>query len=308
MSTDTETIKMGCEHCGGRHIVYDEDRGETFCRDCGTVQKDSEIDQGADFRAFDPQQIAVKDHFGAPMDPRIHDKGLSTYISDRNVDAYGRPIPSRNRAGVNRLRKWQKRIRVQKATDRNLVRANDELDRIEGAMNMSSDIRTQAALIYRSAVKNKLIRGRSINGILSAALYAACRKCGVARTLDEIAKHSNVTRKEIGRDYRFVARALKLKITPTEPEEYLDRFCSTLKLNFSVKAKAREILREANRAELTSGRAPTGVAAAAIYMASILMKTHRTQSEVAMASGVTEVTIRNRYKEMSEVLGIDLNI
>src|SRR2546428_569761 len=160
---------------------------------------------------------------------------------------------------------------------------------------------------WREASRHR-IRGRSIEGVVAASLYAACRQCNVPRTLDEIANSSRVGRKEIGRTYRFMTRELKLKLMPTKPQDYVSRFCSELKLTGEVQSRAVEILKDAQDKELTSGRGPTGVAAAAIYIASILCNERRTQREVADVAGVTEVTIRNRYKELTEKLGIKVEL
>lgn len=176
------------------------------------------------------------------------------------------------------------------------------------AMGLPRNVRETAAMIYRKAVNKNLIRGRSIEGVVAASLYAACRQCGVPRTLDEVAGSSRVGRKEIGRTYRFMTRELKLKLMPTKPQDYVQRFCSELKLSGEVQSKAAEILKDASEKELTSGRGPTGVAAAAIYISSILCNERRTQREVADVAGVTEVTIRNRYKELTEKLGIEIQL
>jgi transcription initiation factor TFIIB len=161
-------------------------------------------------------------------------------------------------------------------------------------------------MVYRDAVDKNLIRGRSVEGVAATALYAACRQCSVPRTLDEIAEVSRVSRKEIGRTYRFVSRELGLKLLPTSPIDYVPRFCSGLTLNCEVQSRTIKILRQAGERELTSGKGPTGVAAAAIYISSILGGERRTQREVAEVAGVTEVTIRNRYKELAEKLDIEI--
>ncbi len=236
----------------------------------------------------------------------IHDKGLTTIIDWNNKDYYGKAISVRTRAQLFRLRKWQRRIRISNATERNLAFALSELDRMASALGLPKSVRETAAVIYRKAIEKNLIRGRSIEGVVAAALYAACRQAGVPRTLDEIAQYSRVDRKEIGRTYRFIARELGLKLMPTSPADYVPRFCAALGLSGEVQRKAIEIIKKAEERELTSGRGPTGVAAAAIYIASILCGERRTQREVAEVAGVTEVTIRNRYKELAEKLGIDI--
>lgn len=295
-----------CPECGSTHIVQDYERGELVCGDCGLVIDDSYIDHGPEWRAFDPEQRDKRARTGAPMNYAVHDKGLSTMIGWKNKDSYGKSIPTRNRAQLYRLRKWQRRIRVGSASERNLASALSELDRISSDMGLSRNVREAAAMVYRRAVEKNLIRGRSIEGVTAAAIYAACRQCGVPRTLDEIANSSRVDRKEIGRTYRFIARELILKLMPTSPQDYTARFCSKLTLSEDIKSKALEILQQAENKELTSGRGPTGVAAAAIYIASILCGERKTQREVADIAGVTEVTIRNRYKELAEKLDLDI--
>jgi transcription initiation factor TFIIB len=307
---DTQEVDeiVRCPECNSAHLVRDYERGELVCEECGLVLDDQFIDQGPEWRAFDAEQGEKRARTGAPMTYTIHDKGLSTEIGWKNKDSYGKSIPTRNRAQLYRLRKWQRRIRVSNATERNLAFALSELDRMASGMGLPRNVRETAALIYRKAVNKNLIRGRSIEGVVAASLYGACRQCSVPRTLDEIASTSRVGRKEIGRTYRFMTRELRLKLMPTSPEDYISRFCSELKLSGEVQTKTMEILKQANDKELTSGRGPTGVAAAAIYIASILSNERRTQREVADKAGVTEVTIRNRYKELTEKLGIQIQL
>ena len=299
-----ETIK--CPECGSTHLSRDHSRAELVCKNCGLVIDEDLIDYGPEWRAFDSDQREKRARTGAPMTYTIHDKGLSTMISWKNRDSYGKSIPTRNRAQLYRLRKWQRRIRISNSTERNLALALSALDRMASGMGLPRTIRETAAMIYRKAVLKNLIRGRSIEGVTAASLYAACRQCNVPRTLDEISNTARISRKEIGRTYRYISRELELKLMPTSPQDYISRFCSVLKLSADVQAKTLEILQEATRRELTSGRGPTGIAAASIYIASVLCGERRTQREVAETAGVTEVTIRNRYKELSEKLDIDI--
>ena len=295
-----------CPECGSTHISRDYSRAELVCNDCGFVIDEDLIDHGPEWRAFDSEQREKRARTGAPMTYTIHDKGLSTMIGWTNRDAYGKSVPTRNRAQLFRLRKWQRRIRISNATERNLAFALSNLDRMSSGMGLPRTVRETAAMIYRKAALNNLIRGRSMEGVSAAALYAACRQCHVPRTLDEVGHMANMSRKDIGRNYRYIVRELGLKLMPTSPQDYIPRFCSELKLSSDVQAKTLEILKEAANKELTSGRGPTGIAAASLYMASVLCGERRTQREIAEIAGVTEVTIRNRYKELSEKLDIEL--
>jgi transcription initiation factor TFIIB len=273
---------------------------------CGLVLTDRIIDEGPEWRAFDQEQRDKRARVGAPLTFTIHDKGLSTMIDWRNRDSYGKDLAPKRRAQIYRLRKWQRRIRVSDATERNLAYALSELDRMASSLGLPRNVREIAAMLYRRAVEQRLIRGRSIEGVAAAALYAACRQSRIPRTLDEVAEVSRVGKKEIGRSYRFIARELRLSIPPTSPIDYVPRFISELKLLGEVQAQAIQILKMAANNGLTSGRGPTGVAAAAIYVASVLGNSRRTQREVASVARVTEVTVRNRYKELVEKLDLEV--
>jgi len=302
---DIEEI-VKCPKCGNTHLTKDYSRAEIVCEKCGLVIDAELIDHGPEWRAFDHEQREKKTRTGSPMTYRLHDKGLSTMISWQNRDAYGHSIPPRNRAQLYRLRKWHTRTRISDGTERNLSLALSSLDKMSSMLNLPRNIRETAAMIYRKAARQKLTRGRTIEGITAAVLYAACRQCNVPRTLEEISKISQTKKKDVGRNYRNLSRKLNLKLLPTVPQDYVSRFCGKLSLSSDVQIKATEILKKASTEELTSGRGPTGMAAAAIYIASVICAERRTQREVAEVSGVTEVTIRNRYKELAHKLDIEI--
>jgi transcription initiation factor TFIIB len=169
-------------------------------------------------------------------------------------------------------------------------------------------VREAAVMIYRRALEKDLLKGRSIDVMTAASVYAACRQCGAMRTLDELSEASGLDRKEIGRTYRFLARELRLNLMPTNPQDYIERFCTKLGVSDEVKQTALEILRRAEEQGLISGRGPTGVAAAAIYIAAIRCNERQIQREVADIADVTEVTVRTRYKELADRLHIYVDV
>lgn len=302
---ENQVIK--CPECGSTHFIIDYERGEMICQNCGFVIEDSYIDQGPEWRAFDSEQEEKRARTGAPMTYLSHDKGLATEISWSNKDSYGKRIPHRNRAQIYRVRKWHQRIRVSNSAERNLSIALQELNTMASKMGLPKDIRETAAVIYRRAVEKNLIRGRSIESIVSASIYVACRQVNLPRTLDEVAKCAEISKKKIGRSYRHLTKELKLNLKPTYPTSYIVQFCNKLNLDKSVQEEAESIIRRAGELGIISGKGPTGVAAAAIYIASTLKNEVRTQKEIADVAGVTEVTIRNRYKEISKLLNINLD-
>jgi transcription initiation factor TFIIB len=281
-------------------LKYDYGKAEISCNRCGLVLDENMIDQGPEWRAFDHEQRDKRTRVGAPSTYAISDKGLTTAIDWKNKDAKGRSIPEQNRAQLYRLRKWNQRIRVSRCGERNLALALGELDREANRLDLPRSIREDASVIYRRAAKNNLIRGRSIEGVVATSLYIACRICNLPRTLSEIAEVSNVSKKQIAKNYRFLSRELDIKLKPTSPADYISRFASQLGLSGETQSKAIEIIRTANEKGLTSGKGPTGIAAAALYISSVLLGERKTQKDIALVSGVTEVTIRNRYKELSE--------
>lgn len=293
--------ETGCPHCGGDVI---ESKGERVCKECDTVLDDAVVDRGKEWRSFNSQEESNKSRVGNPITMTMHDKGLTTNIGWRNKDAYGRALSADKRRQMRRLRKWQERSRTKDSGERNLQFALSEIDRMASGLGLPRQVREVASMVYREALNQDLIRGRSIEGVSTAALYVACRMEEIPRSLEELERVSRVKRKEIGRTYRYISKELGLELEPVDPKRYIPRFCSELDLSEAVENKANVIIDVSKEAGLLSGKSPTGFAAAAIYAASLLCNEKRTQKEVAEVANVTEVTIRNRYQEQIKVLGI----
>jgi transcription initiation factor TFIIB len=297
-----------CPECHSTRLMRDYENAELVCMNCGFVLAAKIADRGPEWRAFDDEQRAKRTRVGAPLTYTIHDKGLSTMIDWHDRDVYGKSLSPGQKAQVYRLRKWQRRIRVSDATERNLAFALSEITKIANNLNLPKSILETASVIYRKAVKERLIRGRSIQGVTAAAIYLSCRQCGLARTLEEIAQASSVNKKEVGRSYRFLIKELNYSIPPLKPSQYITKFSNQLTMQGKVEEIAHKILGAAKELKLTSGRGPTGIAAAASYIASVLTGERKTQREIAEIAQVTEVTIRNRYKELVERLMFHMTI
>ncbi|MCD6465875.1 transcription initiation factor IIB [Candidatus Bathyarchaeota archaeon] len=291
-----------CPECGSIRLVRDYESAEIVCMDCGYVVDMKIADQGPEWRAFDNEQRNKRSRVGAPLTFTIHDKGLFTVIDWHDKDVFGKKLNAGQRAQMYRLRKWQRRIRVSDAMERNLAFALSEIAKIVNNLSLPKNIFETSSVIYRKAVKERLIRGRSIQGISAASVYIACRQCGLPRTLDEIAAAANISKREVGRSYRFLVRELGLSIPPLKANRYISKFSNQLAMQGKAEEIANKILLVASELKLTSGRGPMGIAAAASYVASVIIGEKRTQREIAEAAKVTEVTIRNRYKEIAERL------
>jgi transcription initiation factor TFIIB len=297
--SESSEEEFRCPECGGP-LVADEEHGETVCEDCGLVVEEDSVDRGPEWRAFDSTERDSKSRVGAPTTKMMHDEGLSTNIGWQDKDAYGRQLSSRQRQKMQRLRTWNERFRTRDSKERNLKQALGEIDRMASALGLPENVRETASVIYRRALDEDLLPGRSIEGVATASLYAAARQAGTPRSLDEITAVSRVEKDEIARTYRYVGRELGLEIEPADPEQYVPRFASELGLSDESERRARQLLRSAKEQGIHSGKSPVGLAAAAVYAAALLTNEKVTQSEVSDVANISEVTIRNRYHELLE--------
>ncbi|MGA1794103.1 MAG: transcription initiation factor IIB [Thermoplasmatota archaeon] len=293
-----------CPECGSINVHVDQVRGEIVCIECGVVISDTHIDHGPEWRDLD--NAHSRSRVGAPS--RKWNDGLapSTEIGWKDRDSFGRTIPERNRAQVYRLRKWQRRLRKFRTSQRNLIFGFAEIDRLCMAKDLPPNVREHAKALFQRASEHNMIQGRGVECMVAVVLYAACRTSNVPRTLNEIADDLTVSRKDIGRAFRKISRQLELSIRVTNPLDYISRFCSRLKLNGNTQEFAMDIIRRSEELGYISGKDPAGIAASAIYIASIMTGQTRTQGEISEASGITEVTIRKRYKEIIDRLDIKI--
>ena len=300
-STDGEnTSKTACPECNG-NVTEDKRHGERRCQDCGLVIDEEEIDHGPEWRAFDSKERNQKSRVGAPSSKLIHDDGLATNIDWRDKDGYGNSLSSKKRARMDRLRKRNSRSKASDSSDRNLKEALSEITRMGAALGLPDDVQEISSMLYRGCMKEDLIPGRSIEGMATACLYASARMEDIPRSLKEMARVSRVNKRRIARAYSYINRELGLEIGPADPKQYIDRFASNIDcVSHETKQLSRELIEHIKQEEIHSGKSPTGIAAATLYMAGKLCNDEPTQKDIAEVSGVTEVTIRERYQDIVE--------
>jgi len=287
-----------CHECDGRLRTGGD---QVYCEECGLVVDDEQIDRGPEWRAFDAEERKAKSRVGAPTTTMLHDRGLSTRIDWRDTDGYGGALSEERRQQFRRLRLWDERFRTKDATDRNLQHALGEIDRMGSALGVPESACETASVIYRRALEEELLPGRSIEGMATAALYAAMRQAGIPRSVDELATVSRIDYLEATRSYRYLVRELELPVAPPDPLEYVPRYASRLEVSNETERRARELLETGIEAGVHSGKHPVGLAAAALYAASRLTDEDLTQDVVSATTDVSEVTIRNRYQELLEL-------
>jgi transcription initiation factor TFIIB len=285
-----------CIRCGKSSLLTDGVTGEQFCSKCGFVISEKVNESGPERRSFSTQGGADTARTGAPTSLTIHDKGLSTIINPANKDSTGRPLSSSMKSTITRLRTWDSRSQSNVSEDRNLKQALTELNRLKDKLAVSSNILEKAAYLYRKALEKKLVRGRSISSMIAASLYAACRDAETPRTLNDVADAANVKRKDISKCYRLLHQELELKMPVVDSIQLIARISSKLEIPEKIKRYAVKVLQEAQERKESAGKDPMGLAATALYLSCVKNGVSITQRDLAEASGVTEVTIRNRYK------------
>ena len=289
-----------CIRCGKSSLLTDGVTGEQFCSKCGFVISEKSQASGPEWRSFQKDGGSDPARTGAPTSLTIHDKGLSTVINPQNKDASGKPLSTSMRSTIERLRTWDRRSQAHESADRNLRQALTELNRLKDKLAISANVLEKAAYLYRKAMEKKLVRGRSISAMIAASLYAACRDTETPRTLNDVADAANVKRKDISRCYRLLHKELELKMPVVDSIQLIARISSKLAIPEKTKRYAVKVLQEVQERKESSGKDPMGLAASALYLACVKNGVSITQRDLAEAAGVTEVTIRNRYKSLRE--------
>lgn len=303
-SVPSSNTALVCSICGSNQIITDTESGETICSKCGQVLLDKILETQPEPQNF-PESYGSNNRSRTGMSTSLarHDMGLSTIIGRTDRDASGQKIDPLMRSTMERLKTWDMRTQTHTPTDRNLKQAFFQLGVLKDKLGLSDTVVEKTAYIYRKAQQRMLIRGRTISGILSAAICISCRELGTPRTLKDISVGSNVRLKEVARSYRLLCFELDLKIPIVDPMKCVSRVANKAKLNEKTKRQAAEIMNNViQRETLSAGKDPMGLAASVLYLASLNTGENITQANIADAAGVTEVTIRNRVKDLKKQL------
>lgn len=291
-----------CPECSSHGLSHDNQKGEIVCHDCGLVLEDKMINIEVPFQDNeDTSQSRTRDGVGAPLTYTQPDMGLGT-----NMGSYAdlKNLSARQKYKFKRLQVWQRRTSL--SIERNLQFALIEIKRIASFLKIPSYVTEESARLYREAAFKGFTRGRSMEVIAAASVYMACRSFEIPIALDDLVRAYNesYTKKEIGKAFRIVSRELGVKVMPQHPADYIPRICTKLNLSTKIQTEAMELLEQSEKYKVSSGRGPRGIAAAVVYISAMLNKEKRVQKEVADASDITEVTLRNRYQELVKLLKI----
>ncbi|MFX0035045.1 MAG: transcription initiation factor IIB family protein [Candidatus Hermodarchaeota archaeon] len=291
VESDLSNFSNLCPECGGKVILLHE-KGENVCGQCGLVINERIVDiSHSGKRAFTKQEKESRERTGSPISILLPDMGLSTIIDKSSIKS----------PDLKRAAKWNSRMTWDK---RNMLIATTELKRIGSNLNLPNHVKKTAIRLYIEAFKKKLLRGRSINGMVAACLYFACRERKIPRTLQEILEQTSISAKNVRRCYRTLIRELNLKAPSTDPISLIPRFIAELELDADAENTTIKILQSFTSQFSTSGKDPKGLCAGALYLVCKKKDKKISQKEIANLVGVTEVTLRSRYKELVKMLNI----
>jgi transcription initiation factor TFIIB len=287
-----------CSVCKSDMVITDYESGEVICSNCGLVISDN-IQDSTDAMYDKSRKTGVTNSLAR------YDMGLSTIMGKSNQDAGGHILDAAMRSRMERLRRWDLRIKTSTYNNRNLRDAFDQLHTSKDKLGLPDSIVEKTAYIYRKAQQRGLVRGRAISAVLDAAMYIACRELGIPKTLKEIAVANNTKRRTLAKSYRLLITELDIKIPIIDSTKCIIKISNTANLNEKTKRKAINIMYDLNRKEVPAGKDPMGIAATVLYIACLYTGEKRTQTDIAQAAGVTEVTLRNRYRQIKR-LELDL--
>jgi transcription initiation factor TFIIB len=293
-----------CPTCNNPNqgTVTDFESGEVICSNCGIVILDRIEDYThEERRAYSIEEVDNRSRIGAPSSLAVHDRGLCTIVGKANIDANGKIFDTANLARIEKLRRLNSWINVSKSSEKSLRRAFQKLDTLKDKLSLSDSIVEKSAYIFRKIQERHLVRGRTIDGMLSAAVYTACREMGASVTLKDIAAASNLTYKDISKNYRVLVFELDIKIPLIDPMKCIVKVANKLSIKEKTKKQAMNIMSEVVEREMTSGKVPMGLAASVLYLSCQITGEVISQAKIAEVSGTTEVTVRNRYKDLIQI-------
>ncbi len=289
-----------CPSCGSSRIRSDYKRGERYCMDCGLVIEDVLFDFGPEWRAFERDEVEKRARTGGLLRYAKLEKGLVTEIDRYDKDIRGRTIPVEKKAKFYRLRKWQKRASTATSLQKNLFTALPELDRMCSYLDIAYGMKEECAKLYRECATKGLVRGRSIESMVAAVIYIVARQHHEPRTLEELEYVSGVGKKDIGRSYKKIIHELKLRIPAISTVDYVPRVAGKFGISGETTARAIRILKKAEKLGITSGKAPLGVAVAAVYAAGRITSDRKIPKEIKSFEKISGNTIQRIYKELSK--------
>ncbi|MEX0656509.1 MAG: TFIIB-type zinc ribbon-containing protein [Nitrosopumilaceae archaeon] len=301
---NTLEIQTSCPECKSS-LIDDVQSGEIICSTCGIVVAEQMADYGPETRSTNLEDKMRLARATGQTTYSQHDLGITTEISISTKDFSGKTISSQVANQMYNLRKWQQRVRVSSPRERRLSNVLSRIGEACENVSLPKNVLETASMIYRNLDGKVEVKGKSVTSISAATVYMACKQCNVVRSLEEICKgvcqpkDVKAKTKLAARYYRTLVMELGTDTAPVlTMDKYISKIANLTKTDVRVERLALEIAQKTKNNNLADGKAPNGIAAAYLYVASILLGQSVLQRDVSSVAGVTEVTIRNRCKEI----------
>ncbi|MFX0206449.1 MAG: transcription initiation factor IIB family protein [Candidatus Hodarchaeota archaeon] len=292
-----------CRECGSPNLSYDHVRAEVFCKKCGFVIEETIMDEGPEWSSYSHEENQRLSRVGPPIKRGTLNSQLTTIIPSSRVDSRGTPMSPRAMKLYYHLGRLQRQVAKSGKGERSIGPVSRALNRLASQLQLPPAVVEEASFVSMKAIKSDLLRGRSVQSLVAASLYIACRNLSIPRTLDEITRISGVGRKRLTKTISVVSRKLGFKPKPVTPSDYIARFCSELELGDDVRVLAGNIL---SRAGEENSLSPPGTAASAIYLAAIAKGQRVPQKRIAKVAGVSEVTLRSHFKLFRDIISVEV--
>jgi transcription initiation factor TFIIB len=293
---------MICPECKSSSLATDETCGEIVCTSCGYVITEDLVSEELEYRSFGHEHVG---RHRVKVENKIYpDRGLGSVITRIGRDIKGNVIMGSRQYQLYRLQKHQNRIKISGTNKRNLAQAARYLDIYTTPLNLTTPIREETMYIYRQLIEEDAIRGHTIKGMLTASVYMACRRLKIPRNLKTIARVSKIDKTTIARNYRKITKVTDVSVPVQGIRPHLDKLYSQFNVPGDTQLLGISILDKCEKLKITQGKSRQGIACAIFYLLVLYDDRLRvTQSDIVSIGGVTEVTLRNRYKEIHEQLG-----
>lgn len=292
--------KYQVHNCDESRLITDTINGEIFCANCGTVIEEK-LDNRNEISFHGLDDFMSKGQVGPKQSLSVHDRGMSSVIG-KDKDATGKSLSSFNKSRFNRLRVLDSRSKTKKSSERTLVKSLTFLNGLKDKMGISDNTVEATSLLFRRAQKHQLIRGRSFNDLMAAALYVSCRETMTPRSLEDISETANITKKHLQKSVRILIEEFGLALPQYNISSFLTKLSNDLGISEKTKRYALKILSDVEKCGSAAGKNPIGQAAASLYLASMLMGDNISQSKFCKFSGISTVTLRNRKNTIQKIL------
>lgn len=301
-----------CMECNSP-LIHDMDSGEMVCCKCGIV---------ADDHIPDPVMSSLGLFEQGNSMPRVsgqltlskHDMGVMTNIASGSTDFSGNVIARVTQSKMTKLRRWQSRIRINGTRDRRTFDVLNKVSDVCNALSLPKTVLESASLLYRNLDGTVDLKNKSTVAVACAMVYMGCKKCDAIRSMHELVgavcpqKEVRLKTRLANRYYRILVLETGSRPEPISIDKYISKISNISEIGGHAERLALRLAHKTKNQDISNGRDPSGLAAAYLCIASMLLSPDNIQQDITEASGVTNVTVRGRCKAILSTYDIRVTL